>query len=131
MKKKILLIAMPMMAAIGLMSFSINGRESSNQSFKIPVSLQEQVLNMAVENHFLSGSDAQAIKETDCIQRSVNAFLNNGCDPAAAIDEVAKAAVEAGKYPNITEAKHAIKKEIENVRKNNSYWNSFYKMCGL
>lgn len=131
MKKKILLIALPMMAAIGLMSFTNNESQGSNQTITVPASLQKQVLNMAVENHLLSNSDAQAIKETDCIQRAVNAFINNGYDPAAAIDEVAKAAVEAGKYSNTAEAKRAIKKEIEKARNNNSYWNSFYKMCGL
>lgn len=133
MKKKLLTLAVLVMAAIGLMSFTNGGEnhETTPTTIPVPTALQEKVINTAVSHHFISESDAQAVRKTDCIQRAVNAFVSSGYEPSAAVDEVAKCAVESGKFKTEKAAKAAMKRGIERARHNESNWQALYKICGL
>ena len=133
MKKKILTLAVLVMAAFAMMSFSNSGdsNETTPTTIPVPMTLQNKVIDTAVSHHFISESDAKAIRETDCMQRAVNAFVSSGYEPSAAVDEVAKCAVESGKFKTEKAAKAAMKRAIEKARRNESNWQALYKICGL
>ena len=132
MKHKICILAVLVMAAIGLMSFSSKDtNETTPTTIPVPTALQNKVINTALSHNFISQSDATIVRDKDAIQRAVNAFVLNGYEPSAAVDELAKIAVESGKFKTEKAAKAAMKRAIEKARRNESNWQALYKICGL
>lgn len=99
-------------------------------SFTIPQWMQDKAYEFALDHNLLSECDVQAMQVTNCLQRGVNAFLVNW-NPADAVDEVAKCAVESGKYKTVDAAKKAMKRSIEQARHNRSNWARLYDLLGL
>ena len=108
-----------------LMVFTANA-----QNVNVPQNVQEKVLSMAVNSGALSTTDVEAVKATNCIQRTVNAFFQNW-KPAEAVNEMLTCAVEAGYYSNVDAAKKAFKKNIEAARQKESTWSRIYSTLGL
>ena len=99
-------------------------------SFTIPQWMQEKAYEFALKHNLLPECDVRAMQETNCLQRGLNAFLANW-EPADAVNEVAKCAVESKKYKSVDAAKKAIKGDIERVRHNSKNWAILYELLGL
>lgn len=119
------LLAVPMM----LMSFTPKGNTPADTF--MPKSAESKLIQLAVDNHFISASEAQILKDNNAIKQCADAFFSNGCDPAAAVDKLAEIAVSSGKFKTKAEAKAAMKKTSEAARKKESNWTKLYKMLGL
>lgn len=69
----------------------------------------------ALDHDLLSESDVQAMQETNCLQRALDAFLARW-EPEDAVNEVAKCAVEARKFKTVDAARKAIMGILESFQ---------------
>ena len=131
MKKQITALVILAACGLGLTSMADSKGSEETSVITVPAALEDRVISTATSQHLISESDAKAIRDTDAIQRCVNAFVNSGYQPSAAVDELAETAVEAGKFTSKNSAKQAMKQGIEKARKNESNWAYLYSLLGI
>lgn len=76
---------------------------------------EDKAYAFALDHDLLSESDVQAMLETNCLQRTLDAFLARW-EPEDAVNEVAKCAVEARKFKTVDAARKAIMGILESFQ---------------
>lgn len=125
---KALCLCTGLICAGALMSFT-----SSNPTSQCPIPepVEGKIIQMAVSHRVISESEGAILTDYHAVQQCVDAFINNGYKPSAAVDKLAEISVAGGKFSSEAEAKRAIKKTIEKARKKESNWRKAYKLLGL
>lgn len=129
--KKFFVVLLAVMAACVTLSVSAHARTNEGTFLTVPQGIQEKAYDFALSHKFLSAADVAAMRNTNCIQRTVDAFFSRGWSLSAAVDAVARCAVEADYYPNVESAKKQMKKIVETARWQESNWTLLYDLLGL
>lgn len=127
-KVKAVYLCAALLVCGALMSFSSNIPESK---FPIPKSAEEKLINIAVSHGAISEQEGVFLVENHAIQQCVDAFVNSGYEPSAAVDKLAELGVSSGEFKTKDETKQEIKKTVEKARKKESNWSKLYRLLGL
>lgn len=128
MKKVFLVLAL---CAVCFITFTAFTKDENSTVIPVPEVLQEKIITCSVDNGFISNQMAIDVRDSQAIQRSFNAFVASGYDPASVTNTLAQIAVDKGYYSDINTAKKAMKQTIEKARQNESNWIKLYKMLDL
>lgn len=123
--------------SIALLFGAMMSMTFANPSTKVDVAsslvkgIEAKIISVAKSSGIISDKEAATLVESEAMQQCVDAFVESGYDPSAAVDKLAEISVQKGYFKNKADAKKAFKNAAEKARKSETLWDKVYGMLGL